>query len=698
MLDLDELKEMQDRAYNQNQTTRENAADDMLFAFVTQWDDSLLDTSQLQYRGEFNILRKAQRQIIADLRSNPVQINFEPKAESRDDGADLLDGLYLSDDRINTSIEAKDNAKGEAVVCGVGAWELYTEYESNRMGNENQVIRRQPIYEANNNLFWDPNAKRLDKSDANFASILTSYTHEGYLELVEELTGEKPDDIDVSSFSNPEQSYVFPWASGGNDNLYVSTFYHREKIEDKILTMVDPMGQPLVLRESDLSEIMDELLDAGYDIQEERVIERWQVTKYIASGAEIIDSYPIAGENIPVVPTYGERAFIEGEEHYEGITRLAKDPQRLRNFQLSYLADIVSRSPRPKPIFNPEQLQGFEFMYDETGPDNNFPYMLQNRLAVDGTPLQVGPVAMMPETPVPSSLMMAIQESKSAVEDVANPALPNDIADPDLSGKAMQLITARLDQQSMVYQQNFKHADRRDAEIYASMAVEVYDAPRKMTVTLPDGTRKTESLMDMIQDKETGEMVVLNDLTNMEFDVYAEVGPSYNSKKEQTLEQLGTMAAGVVQSDPAMHKMLMLKQLTLVDGVAFDDIRDYARKELILLGVNEPETPEEEQMVAQAQQNQQPDAMVIAANAEQGKADAANAEVMRKAQADQFTAQTNQAKNQVEVFNAQTKRAEVQVKAQEVGANIRFTQVKTQGQQIDNILKPTQSFRARVNG
>lgn len=175
MLTLTQLKELHDKAYCHGQTTRLRAADDMMFYHITQWDDSTLGESSLQYRGQFDVLRKAGRQIMADLRANPVQVNFVPKSESRDDGADILDGLYLTDDRANTSLEAYDNATGEAVVCGVGAWELYTAYASNRAGVDHQIICRRPIYEANNNCFWDPNAKRLDKSDAKYVSILNAY-------------------------------------------------------------------------------------------------------------------------------------------------------------------------------------------------------------------------------------------------------------------------------------------------------------------------------------------------------------------------------------------------------------------------------------------------------------------------------------------------------------------------------------------
>lgn len=694
MLDLHTLKTLHDKAYDYGTITRERAADDMVFYWVTQWDDSLLDTTQLQYRGEFNILRKAGRQIMADLRANPVQIDFEPKATSRTDGADLLDGLYLTDDRRNTTTESYDNAAGEAVVCGVGAWELYTDYECNRAGDENQVIKRRPVYEANNNCYWDPNAKCQDKSDANYVSILTAYSDDGYIDLVVELTGEEPDS--KASFKHPEESYTFPWAAGENEHTYVVTFYHRERVKDKVLTFIDPLGQPLILRESDVTEVMDDLIDGGYDLEEERVIERWQVTKYIASGAQILASYPIAGENLPVVPVYGERAFIEGEEHYEGITRLAKDPQRLRNFQMSYLADIVSRSPRPKPIFFPEQIQKFEFMYEENGIDSNYPYLLQNRTTANGEQLPVGPVAELPEQRVPSALAMMLDLSRQAVEDVANPGVPQDIADPDLSGKAVIALQQRLDQQSIVYQQNIKHAKRRDAEIYASMSTDIIDAPRDVTLTLPDGTRKKAKVMEAVMDHETGEMVVLNDITNMEFDVYAEIGESYTSKKDQTIDQLGGMAAAVAGTDPALQKLLILKQATLVDGVAFDDVRDYARKQLIIMGVTEPETPEEVAMVqAQLQQGQQPDAATLLALAEMKKGDAAIMREQRQAMVDQAKASNDQAQTQVDVFEAQTDRAKVQIEAQKAGAEINYKNIQALGQRIDNAAKVA-DFRVRL--
>lgn len=710
MLTLNKIHAMHDLAYDYGQTTRLKAADDLLFYWITQWDDNLLGQSNLQYRGEFNIVRKAGRQIVADIRSNPVQVNFVPKDEARDDGADILDGLYLTDDRANTSLEAYDNAVGEAVVCGVGAWELYADYESDRGGNDRQIIRRRPVYEANNNCFWDPNAKRLDKSDATYCSVLEAFSPEGYAKLKAELAGEPYDEDDCAdavSFAQPEKSYVFPWIGQDGKLIYVARFYHVTKVKDKVITMTDPYGQEQRYRESDIEDVIDELLDEGYVTVSSRDIKRWECRLYICSGEAILNGEMgkngermgerVAGEFIPVIPTYGERAFVEGQEHYEGITRLAKDPQRLRNFQLSYLADIVSRSPRPKPIFTAEQIQGFEFMYETPGADNNYPYLLQNAKDSNGQPLTIGAVAQMPEQMIPQALIASIELSRQAVEDVANPGLPQDIADPDLSGKAVNALQNRLDQQSIVYQQNLKHAKRRDAEIYASMAVEIYDEPRRVTLTLPDGSTKKATIMEGVIDRQTGKYVSLNDLTNTEYDVYAEIGPSYASKKEQTIDQLQQMAAGVAGVDPVLAKMLTLQTLTLINGVDMEPVRKYARKQLILSGVMEPDTDEEKQMLAEAQaQPQQPDANTLLAMAEMEKAKAAQMDTQRKAINDQQVAQTNSAKVQVDMFRAETDRAAVQVDAQVAGAEIQFKQARTAGQVVDNIQKAVSPFRATV--
>lgn len=686
--DIDELKEMWDNAYKRGIITREKSAEDLVFYWVTQWQDDALGLSSLQFKGEFNILRKAGRQIMSDLRSNPVQVDFDPTDEGRDDGADLLDGLYRADDRVNTALEAYDNASNEAIVAGVGAWELETAYENPGSPEKRQVIRRKPLYEANNKVMWDPDAKLLDKSDANYVVILEPFSHEGYEALVEELTGEDDVEFVPSNFANPEISYSFPWIGGDQEVIYVGKIYCKKVVPDTLVTFTDPMGFMAQYRMSDLTDVMDDMIDAGYVKESEEPIERNEITKYIASGERIIKTYEVAGEHIPVVPVYGERAYVEDEEHYEGITRLAKDPQRLRNFQMSYLADIVSRSPRPKPIFAPEQIQGYQYMYEENGSDSNYPYFLQNLRDENGEELPIGPISEMPEQRMPQALAASIEMSRQAVEDVANPGLPQDIADPDLSGKAVALLQNRLDQQSMVYQHNMKHAKRRDGEIYASMASKIYDAPRTVTVMQPDGTRKKVQTMETMLDARTGELVVLNDISNIAFAVYSDLGPTYSTKKEQTLEQLEKMAAAAAQTDPMLHKALLLKMIALMDGVDMDDIRDYANKQLVVSGFKEPETDEEMAALQQAQQQQpEPDPALLLAMAEQLKGQAAVMREQRQGLKDAADIENDRVEGQIDMYEAETNRMNVNVKAQESGANVSVKQMDSQTRRFDALTK-----------
>jgi len=695
-LTLVDLKRMHDKGFDSGQITRERAADDMVFALITQWDEAFLSESDLGYRGEFNILKKAIRQILSDLASNPVQVDFEPLDGTRDDAAELIDGIYRTDDQNNVSIESYENGKQEAVICGVGAWALYTDYVSLQSSNKNQTVKRRPIFEANNTVFWDPNAKLLDKSDAGWVDELRAYSEDGYLDLVEELTGERPKTIDADSFKQPDQSYTFPWIGGEGKKIYVVEFYHREIVKEKILTMVDPFGMESELREKALESVMDEMMDHGYTIESEKMTERYQVTKYIASGSEILNGEMkdgervgeiIAGQHIPIVPCYGEHAYVEGEEHYEGITRLAKDPQRLRNFIMSYVADIASRSPRPKPIFTPEQIAGFANMYDVSGADNNLPYYLLNSKDEDGQPIPIGAIPTMPEQQVPTALPLLIDLTRQAVEDVANPGIPQDVADVDLAGKAIMALQARLDMQSMIYQTHFKHAKRRDAEIHASMSSEIHDVPRKQMVTAPDGTRKQIDVMSAIWDEETDEMVILNDLRSAEFEVYTKIGPDYKSQKEQTVASIDEKLGKLDPNSPAF-KILMLKSLELTDGIDTEEIREYSNKELIKMGIREPDTDEEIAMMQEIQnQPEKPDPMMLAAQAEMEKGKADQMQAKTADDKNKMDFQIRQQEQKIEIFRAETERMKVQVEAQKAGATISKTQVDTQGSHLDNQLK-----------
>jgi hypothetical protein len=699
-LTLVQLKDLHDKAYNFSSITRERASDDSVFYFVTNWDDNILSDSQLAYRGEFDVLRKAGRDIMASLAQMPSQIDFFPINDTRDEDAEFADSHYRAGTNNNASKEAFKFADQDCVVCGYGAWQLKAHYCSDKMGNNNQEIKREFIPEANNTVFFDPNDTTIDKRKAKYVSRLKAFSEDGYKDLKEKLTGEEVEKVNPSNFDSPEHSYTFPWITGQSDRIYVTEFYYREKIDDKVLTLEDPFGETLDVLESEIQEVEDELLDSGFEIIDEKEIKRYRVTLYIASGEEILNGEydpetgerggeVIVGEHLPIIPQYGEYAVIEGELHWEGVTRLAKDPQRLRNFQLSFLADIVSRSPRQKPIFFPEQIAGYEDMYEITGADNNYPYLLAHRKAGDGSDLPPGPAGVMPEQQMPTALIQSIALSKEAVEDTANPGLPQSVSDPDASGKAILALQAQIDKQNFIYQDHRKFARRRDAEVWLSMAREVFDTPRTQMIEMPNGQKKEVQVLETILDEQTGELVTIRDYKNAEFDLSSKIGPDYVTQKEQTLDRLSMMAPNI--KDPELAEMIEMKIFMLMDGVDFDDVRDYVNKKMVLNGYKEPETDEETAMMeAQAQAAQEPDAMTLAAQAEMVKGQADMLEEKRKGIEMQLDSQNDQAQTKIDAYNAETKRIQAMASVKESESKTQNTNVDTLSKNIDNQAKVIQ--------
>ena len=664
-LEFEDIHEMHQAARNYNEDRRQEAQNELYFYWISHYSDEWREALPLRFQGQFDQLRKAGRKIMADLNANQVRADFQPIDGTDSDMGDFLDRLYRTDSRRNDSREAFHNAVNECVPCGFGAWRLVTQYETDQIGEQKQVIRRIPIYEANASVFFDPAAKRIDKSDARWVQVLTAYTKDDYDDLKKDFDSHEYE----SGFSPITSDQGVSYWCGDDDQVHVVEHYQRYKEKESIYFYRDLFGQETAFSESQVKQYGDELKGAGYIQIDKKTVRRWKVKKYVVSGEGVLDEQEIAGSELPIVPFYGERAFVDGVEHYEGITRLAQDPQRLRNFMMSYLADIVSTSPRQKPFFYPEQVAGHEYMYEENGADNNYPYYLINPTTVNGVPLPPAPVGVMPETPLPQALVAAIQMMSEATADVAQSGAPNSIADVNLSGNAISQISAMLDEQSVTFQEHFKFAIRRDAEIYAGMVPDVYDVPRKVTLTSQDGAREDAYVMQSVVDLETGETKVLNDLRTARFEVFAEIGMAYESQKQQQRQELAQLLQSLDPNKP-IYDALLLKYISLGDGVDDEDIKKYSKNQLILSGVREPETDEEIAMVQEAQQaSQQPDPNMALAIAEQTKAEA---DVL-KAQVDQF--------------NAETKRLEVMLKAQELGITLDLKQADLTGKQLDNMRK-----------
>jgi len=265
----------------------------------------------------------------------------------------------------------------------------------------------------------------------------------------------------------------------------------------------------------------------------QRKIKRDRVRKYIMSGGKVLeDCGYIAGKCIPVIPFYGKRWFIDNIERCSGHVRTAKDAQRLKNMQLSKLAEISALSSIEKPILTPEQVAGHQVMWSE---DNikNYPYLLINPITGPDGNMQVGgPVAYTKSASVPPALAGLLQITEQDIRDLLGNQEQGDKIVANVSGSAIEAVQQRLDMQSYIYISNMSKAIRRCGEVWLSMAKDLYIEPRRKMkgVGLQNEVEGVELMKPMMG--EAGEIEYEADLSTAHFDVAVDVGPSFRSQRE----------------------------------------------------------------------------------------------------------------------------------------------------------------------
>jgi len=596
---------------------RKQCLEDRRFATIpgAQWEGPLSDQFENKPRLEVNKVALSVVRIFSEYRNNRITVDFISKdGDDRGDLAETCNGLYRADEQDSGAEEAYDNAFEEAVSGGIGAWRLRTCYEDDEdPEDERQRIRIEPIFDADSSVFFDVDAKRQDKADAKVCYVLHSMSPEAYKDEY----GDDP-----SSWPKDISSVAYDWATP--DVVIVAEYYRVEEKTETVRIFRTLGGDEERYTDSDFAadETLEDMLSAtGAQEVRQKKIKRKKVRKYILSGGRILeDCGYIAGKHIPIVQVYGKRWFIDNQEQCMGQVRLAKDAQRLKNMQLSKLAETSALSGVEKPILTPEQIAGHQMMWSE---DNikNYPYLLVNPMVdpVTGGVVASGPIGYTKPPQIAPALAALLQLTEQDMAEILGSNQQADKMVSNISGKAVELIQQRLDMQSFLYMSNFAKAVKRGGEIWLSMAQEIYiEDRRKMKTVDPMDQVGSVELMQPGIDDDTGATVYKNDLTAAKFDVAVDVGPSFTSRRNATV----TALTGMMQfaDDPATRVVLQSMAIMNMDGEGLGDIKDYFRSKLVQMGVVKP-TDEEAQQMAEAAQNQQPDAQTqfLLAEAEKSK-------------------------------------------------------------------------------
>ena len=587
-----------------------------------QWEGDLGEQFKNKPKFEVNKIHLAVIRIINEYRNNRITVDFVSKDGSKDDElADVCDGLFRADERDSGAEEAYDNAFEEAVGGGYGAMRLRADYENDEdPDDDRQRIRIEPIYDADSSVYFDLDAKRQDKADANHCFVIYSMTPDAY---------EAEWDDNPSSWEKEVSQSEFDWATP--DMVFVAEYYLIEKKTDYAVTLTGVAGDEVKYLESESDDEKIAGLEAiGYKETRRKKITKKQVHKYILSGNGVLeDCGVLAGKCIPVIPVYGKRWYVDNIERCMGHVRLAKDSQRLKNMQLSKLGELSALSSTEKPILNPEQIAGFQTMWAE---DNlkNFPYLLINPVTgADGNPMPAGPIAYTKPPQVPPALGALVQLTESDLQGILGNQQEADKMVSNIAEKTVLAIQSRMDMQTFIYVSNFAKAVRRVGEVWLSMAKDIYVEPGRKMKTVGKGNELGAiELQTKAIDPNTGTTANAADLTRASFDVAVEVGPSSSSRREATVRSLTGMMGAT--TDPETASVLQAMAMLNMEGEGISDVKEYFRKKMVKLGALKPNDEEAKQM-ADAVGKKDPNALALEAMANEADANAtkARADVMK---------------------------------------------------------------------
>jgi hypothetical protein len=601
-----------------------------------QWEGNLAEQFNNKPRFEVNKIHLSVMRIINEYRNNRITVDFVSKDGTSDDKlADTCDMLFRADEQDSGADEAYDNAFEEAVGGGFGAFRLRTEYEDEYdEENENQRIRIEPIYDADTTVFFDLDAKRQDKSDAKVCFVLTSMTRDSY---------RKEFNDDPDTWPHEIHQNEFDWSTP--DMIFIAEVFRVEEASELIRTFQSIDGEETRYSEKDFAddpELENMLTATGQVEVRQKRVKRRKVHKYIMSGNGILeDSGYIAGTEIPIVPVYGKRWYIDNIERCMGHVRMAKDAQRLKNMQLSKLGEISALSTTEKPIFAAEQVAGYEVMWAE---DNlkNYPYLLINTMTdANGNEALAGPVAYTKPPQIPPALAGLLQITEQDISDLLGNQQAGEQMVSNISGKAVELIQSKIDMQTYIYMSNMAKAIKRCGEIWLSMSRDVMvESGRKLKGIGSQGQMSTVELAKPVLNPDTGAVEYENDLSKAKFDVAVEVGPSSESRRAATVRSL--MGMMQLATDPETQQVLGSMAMLNMEGEGISDVRDFFRNRLIKMGVVKPTAEEQQALLEelqQAQSQQQPDpqaqylqAAAMEAQAKAGQAQANTAYTLARAE------------------------------------------------------------------
>ena len=269
------------------------------------------------------------------------------------------------------------------------------------------------------------------------------------------------------------------------------------------------------------------------------------------NGFEILETQDWAGKWIPVIRVVGNEFEVDGRLYVSGLVRNAKDAQRMYNYWVSQEAEMLALAPKAPFIGYGGQFEGYENQW-KTANTTNWPYLEVNPDVTDGQGATL-PLPQRSQPPMASSGLL--QAKAGASDDIKSTTGQYDTSlgatSNERSGKAILAREKQSDTGTYHYVDNLARAIRYGTRQLVDMIPKIYDTQRIARIIGVDGTTDSAKI-DPNQQEPVKKIVdqdgiVIEKIFNPsvgKYDVCVTTGPSYMTKRQESLEAMGQLLQG----------------------------------------------------------------------------------------------------------------------------------------------------------
>lgn len=502
---------------------RGQALDDLRFLTGDQWPGETKTQRSEENRPCLTINRMPaiKSQIVNEQRAQRPAIIVKPVGDDSDeDTAEIWQGI-IRHIEVNSDAEiAHDCSFEHMVASGKGYEEIVADYLPGRTFDQELYIRRikNPF-----TVYCDPSSEFPDETDANWKFKICDYPYDEYKALFPGTAL-----ATLSDFNSIGDN--FPgW--GDSKTIRVAEYWHKEWEEENLVMLSDGT----MLTQQEYTEMTKEM-DLKPKILKRRKYRKCTIQCDVINALEIIDTYTFPGTvgYIPLIPCLGEDFDVNGERELYGIIRNAKDAQRSINYFRSYAAEVIALAPKAPWV-------GWKGQFKDGKWQNanvvNYAYLEADVVTTSGQPAPSLPQRNQFEPPIQAILAMsqAVDQDLKSVTGIYEPSLGQ--TKTDQSGKAIDLLQKQGGLTNLNFTDNLSRTLRHIGRVILDAAPFIYDAPRVQRIIKPDGSTNhvivhagRTNAAEAMKGEDVSEVY---DLSVGTYDVVIDVGPSYQTKRQE---------------------------------------------------------------------------------------------------------------------------------------------------------------------